>query len=314
MRLRKKILKLDTVAPYDRSVSLFIQDIEPRFTWEEACELVLFAIKPLGEEYVSIAKKGLTEDRWVDRAENKGKRSGAFSWGTYDSRPYILQTFKGTLGDVYTLAHELGHSMHSYYSHRAQAYHNSSYTIFVAEVASTLNESLLTNYILNESNNIELMKTVISEAIQNFEGTVFRQVLFAAFEKEVAKISDIGGVFTPGILEDLYLSLIKEWYGESSCCPEFTKHEWMRIPHFYSAFYVYKYATSYCASLSLSEKLLSSPEEGLENIFSLLKAGGSRSSLDILKNAQVDLLSPDPIMNAFLHYARNIERAEKMFC
>ncbi len=314
MKLRKKILKIDAVAPYDRYASLFTQEKEPKISWEEGYKLVLEAIKPLGEEYVSIAKKGLTTDRWVDRAENKGKRSGAFSWGTYDSRPYMMQSWTGTLGDVYTLAHELGHSMHSYYSHHNQEYQNSSYTIFVAEVASTLNEALLTEHILTNLANTDLAKMVVSESIENFEGTVLRQVLFATFEKEAARISDSGEVFTPDNLEEFYLNLNKEWYSEeSSCFPEFNKYEWMRIPHFYSAFYVYKYATSYCASLSLAEKLKNNPKQTQEHIFSFLKAGGSKPSLEILKQAGVDLLSADPIQNAFISYKRNIERAEKVF-
>ncbi|MES2614255.1 MAG: oligoendopeptidase F [Bdellovibrionota bacterium] len=313
MGLRKNILKIDAVAPYDRYVSLFSQEKEPKFSWEEGCHLVLEAIKPMGEEYVAIARKGLTVDRWVDRAENKGKRSGAFSWGTYDSRPYMLQSWTGTLGDVYTLAHELGHSMHSYYSHHNQPYHTSSYTIFVAEVASTLNEALLSDYILTHQPESVLAKMVLSESIQNFEGTVLRQVLFATFEKEAARISDNGEVFTPDMMEEFYLNLNKEWYGDSCVYPDFNKHEWMRIPHFYSAFYVYKYATSYCASLSLAEKLKDNPTSGQERIFALLKAGGSMPSLEILNRAGVNLLSPEPIENAFLNYKRNLERIEKIY-
>lgn len=313
MELRKKILKIDAVAPYDRSVSLYFQEKEPKFSWEEGCNLVLAAIEPLGEEYVSIAKKGLTTERWVDRAENKGKRSGAFSWGTYDSRPYMLQSWTGTLGDVFTLAHELGHSMHSYYSHKHQPYHNANYTIFVAEVASTLNEALLSDYILTHKADTDLAKMALAECIHNFEGTVLRQTLFAAFEKEAATITDRGDVFTPDYLEEFYFNLNKEWYGSASSYPDFSKHEWMRIPHFYSAFYVYKYATSYCASLSLAEKLKSSPTQAREQIFSFLKAGGAKPSLEILQNAGADLLTPEPIENAFNNYKRNLDLASSIF-
>lgn len=312
--LRKTVLKLDAVAPYDRAVSLYIQEKEPVFTWEEGCKLVLDSLAPLGEEYIAIAQKGLTSERWVDRAENKGKRSGAFSWGTFESRPYMLQSWTGTLGDVYTLAHELGHSMHSYYSHKNQPYQTSNYTIFVAEVASTLNEALLTDYILKTQANTNLAKMVLSESLENFEGTVLRQVLFAAFEKEAARISDKGEVFTPDALEEYYLNLNKEWYGNDAIYPDFCKNEWMRIPHFYSAFYVYKYATSYCASLSLLEKLKENPTQGKENIFKLLKAGGSKPSLEILKDAGVDFLSPQPIENAFANYRKNLEKAAAVFC
>ena len=313
MGLRKRILKIDKVAPYDRYVSLFKSDTLPKFSWEEGRDLVLSAIAPLGEEYVSIARKGLTTDRWIDRAENEGKRSGAFSWGTYDSRPYMLQTWNNTIGDVYTLAHELGHSMHSYYSHKFQPYHYGSYTIFVAEVASTLNEALLTDYILEKYANTDLAKSVLSEAIGNFEGTVLRQTLFAAFEKEAASIVDSGEVFTPDRMDEIYFNLVKDWYGEYSAFPEFIKHEWMRIPHFYSPFYVYKYATSYCASLSLSQSLKKNPESTREKIFSFLKSGGSKPSLEILKLAGVDLLEPTAINNAFLDYRQNVKKGEELF-
>ncbi|MBP7281116.1 MAG: oligoendopeptidase F [Leptospiraceae bacterium] len=313
MELRKKILGIDLVAPYDRYVSLFKANVELKFTWEEGRDLVLSAIEPLGKEYVSIAKQGLTVDRWIDRAENEGKRSGAFSWGTYDSRPYMLQTWSGSLSDIYTLAHELGHSMHSYYSHKNQPYHYGNYTIFVAEVASTLNEALLTNYILQTNPNSDLAKSALSESIGNFEGTVLRQVLFAAFEKEAAAIADSGDVFTPEKMDEIYMNLVKEWYGANSAYPDFIKHEWMRIPHFYSPFYVYKYATSYCASLALCQSLNVDIDRSKEQIFTLLKSGGSKPSLEILKTAGVDLLQSEAIDQAFDNYKQNLKIAEKLF-
>ncbi|APJ04135.1 oligoendopeptidase F [Silvanigrella aquatica] len=311
MKLRKKLLKIDSVFPYDRSVSLYESKKETTFTWEEGRDLVLKAISPLGEEYVEIASKGLKEQRWIDRAENEGKRSGAFSWGTFDSRPYMLQTWNGTLGDVYTLAHELGHSMHTYYSNKNQPYHNAHYTIFVAEVASTLNEAFLSKYIMTHMKGTDLAKSVLSENVENFEGTVLRQTLFAAFEREAAKIVDQDETFTPEKLENIYYDLNKIWYGEASSYPEFVKYEWMRIPHFYSAFYVYKYATSYCASLALAEAFSSNEKKAQEQVFKLLKAGGSKSPLDILKDAGIDFLTPHPVANAFENYKKNIQMAEE---
>ncbi len=312
MQLRKKILNLDKVYPYDRYVSLYESKEDITFSWEEGRDLVLKAIQPLGDEYVAIATRGLTKERWIDRAENEGKRSGAFSWGSYDSRPYMLQTWTGTLGDVYTLAHELGHSMHSYYSNKNQPYHNAHYAIFVAEVASTLNEALLSHYILTEKKGTELAKSVLSENVENFEGTVLRQVLFATFEREAAKIVDKEETFTPEKLEEFYFKLNQEWYGElASGYPEFIKHEWMRIPHFYSAFYVYKYATSYCASLALSEALLKDETTTRKQIFNLLKAGGSKAPLEIMQDAGIDFLTPKPVDNAFLNYQKNLEIVEK---
>jgi oligoendopeptidase F len=311
MELRKKLLKIDSIYPYDRYVSLFESKQNTHFSWEEGRDLVLKAIAPLGSEYVEIASKGLKEERWIDRAENEGKRSGAFSWGTFDSRPYMLQTWNGTLSDVYTLAHELGHSMHTYYSNKNQPYHNAHYTIFVAEVASTLNESLLSNYIITHMKGSDLAKSVLSENLENFEGTVLRQTLFAAFEREASKIVDQDETFTPEKLETIYMNLNKEWYGDVSTYPEFIRYEWMRIPHFYSAFYVYKYATSYCASLALAESFSVDESKAREQIFKLLKAGGSKSPLDILKDAGIDFLTPLPVENAFANYKRNIQRAEE---
>jgi len=313
MEIRKKILGIDSVALYDRYVSLYKAKKELSFSWQEGKDLVLEALRPLGEEYVEIAKKGLTVERWIDRAENQNKRSGAFSWGTYDSRPYILQTWTGSLSDVYTLAHELGHSMHSYYSNKSQPYHLAHYTIFVAEVASTLNEALLTEYILQNKQDTELFKHVLSESIKNFEGTVLRQMLFATFEKEVSHITDLAEALTPDTLEEIYMNLNREWYGKHSNYPELLKHEWMRIPHFYSAFYVYKYATSYCASLALSQMLKKDLENTRKKIFNLLKAGGSKPSLDILKSAGIDFLDGTAVENAFANYRENLNLAEKFF-
>ena len=312
MELRKKILNIPVVNPYDRSVSLYQSQSKNRFSWEEGKELVLNAVAPLGKEYVHIAKRGLTEERWIDRAENEGKRSGAFSWGTYDSRPYLLQTWNGTLNDVYTLAHELGHSLHTYYSNKSQPYHLAHYPIFVAEVASTLNEALLSHFLLTHMKNTDLAKEVLSENLKNFEGTVLRQTLFAAFEQKASEIVDGDETLTPERLEDIYLGLNKQWYGPACGMLDAIKHEWMRIPHFYSAFYVYKYATSYCASLALMENFLAQPDLAQKQVLRLLQAGGSQPPLDILKEAGIDFLSPKPVEDAFLNYKKNIALAEKV--
>ena len=201
--------------------------------------------------------------------------------------------------------------MHTYYSNKNQPYHKAHYTIFVAEVASTLNEALLSNYIITHMKGSDLAKSVLSENLENFEGTVLRQTLFAAFEREASKIVDQYETFTPDKLEGIYLDLNKEWYGSESTFPEFTKYEWMRIPHFYSAFYVYKYATSYCASLALSEAFFVDENKAREQVFKILKAGGSKSPLEILKDAGIDFLTPAPVTNAFQNYQKNIQRAEE---
>ncbi len=312
MALRKKVLGLESVHHFDRYVSLS-RGRTHSFSWSEACELVLKSVEPLGSEYVAIARRGLLEERWVDFAENKGKRSGAFSSGTYDSRPYILMTWNGTLSNLYTLAHELGHSMHTYFANNAQPYHLAHYTIFVAEVASTLNESLLTEYLLKNGNDKGLAEEVCSYWLKGFESTVIRQVLFAAFEREASRSVDGDEPLTADRLDTIYRDLNQEFYGMHGTIDSEVNHEWMRIPHFYSTFYVYKYATSYCASLSLLEKLQSAPEQGRNQVITMLKTGGSKSPLDTMMAAGVDFLGGNVFSDAFAIYEQNLARAEKLF-
>lgn len=315
LALRRSVLGLDKVYLHDRYVSLAGQKTESKISFHDACELILKSIAPLGEEYVSIARKGMTEERWIDWAENDGKRSGAFSWGTYDSNPVMLLTWTGSLNDLFTLAHELGHSMHSWLSNHNQPYHLAGYTIFVAEVASTLNEVLLSDYILTRMPESDLARDVLSHWLQGFEGTVLRQTLFATFERDTSRRVDAGDSLTADSLDDIYTKLNKEWYGADSGFDPMNAHEWMRIPHFYSTFYVYKYATSYCASLALFEELKRSGHQDTARtrILGLLKAGGSKSPLNILLEAGIDFRTPAPIENAFLAYERFVARAESVF-
>ena len=315
LRLRKNVLGLDQVFLYDRYVSLAGDGQESKISFHEACELILKSVAPLGEEYVAAARKGLSEERWVDWAENEGKRSGAFSWGTFDSNPVMLLTWTGSLNDLFTLAHELGHSMHSWLSNRSQPYHLAGYTIFVAEVASTLNEVLLSDYILSHMPESKLARDVLSHWLQGFEGTVLRQTLFATFERDASRRVDAGEALTAEGFDELYVNLNKEWYGAESGFDPANAHEWMRIPHFYSTFYVYKYATSYCASLSLFEELKRPAQEetARHRILGLLKAGGSKSPINILLDAGVDFRTSAPVENAFLAYERFVERAESAF-
>jgi oligoendopeptidase F len=249
----------------------------------------------------------------VDWAENEGKRSGAFSWGTYDSNPVIHMTWTGTLDNVFTLAHELGHSMHTFLSNRAQPYHLASYTIFVAEVASTLNEALLADHILTREPTTELGKEVLSQTLEGFEGTVLRQVLFATFERDAAAKVDEAIPLGPDEFDALYLALNKEWYGAEGGGLPLVAHEWMRIPHFYSTFYVYKYATSYCASAALLEALKENPTAARGRVMGLLQAGGSKPPMDILRDAGVDFSTPAPVERAFQTYKRNVDRARAVF-
>jgi oligoendopeptidase F len=330
MHLRAKILEIQNekketrVFPYDRVVSLvhgnkFSQRVlkkaqnQKLYSWVEACELVLNACKPLGEEYCAVARKGLLEERWADYTENVGKRSGAFSWGTYDSNPVMMITWTGTLNDVFTLAHELGHSMHSYFSNKNQPYHLSSYTIFVAEVASTLNEALLSDYLLNSNPTEQLAGEVLSQGLEGFEGTVLRQLMFATFERDTSQKVDSGEALSANDFDSIYDSLSKEWFGNSMEHLPLQKHEWMRIPHFYNTFYVYKYATSYCASAALCERLIKKPSETATVILNLLKSGGSKSPLAQMLDAGVDFIHGTPVQDAFKIYEQRIEAAEKLF-
>ena len=313
MEMRRKILKLDKVELYDRYASLSDTGEPTKLSFEEARDLVLGSLEPLGKDYVEAAKKGLTSERWIDFAENEGKRSGAFSWGTYSSNPVMHMTWTGSLNDMFTLAHELGHSMHSYLSNRAQPYQTAHYTIFVAEVASTLNEALLCDYILAKKPGTKLALEVMSHWLQSFEATVLRQTLFATFERDVAARIDADDPLTADALDAIYLDLNREWYGPSCEYPVALGHEWMRIPHFYNTFYVYKYATSFCASLALAEQIKLNPEKTRAHIFGLLESGGSKAPLEIMKTAGVDFLTPAPVADAFQAYARYLDLAEKTF-
>lgn len=315
VNLRKKALNLDKVYLYDRYVSLAGHAEETKISYQDACDLILKSIAPLGTEYVETARKGLTEHRWVDWAENEGKRSGAFSWGTFDSNPVMLLTWTGSLNDLFTLAHELGHSMHSWHSNHTQPYHLAGYTIFVAEIASTLNEVLLSDYILTSMPNTALARDCLSHWLQGFEGTVLRQTLFATFERDASRRVDAGEAMTADSFDELYSGLLKEWYGPESGFDALNASEWMRIPHFYSTFYVYKYATSYCASLALFEELKrdGNADAARAKILGLLKAGGSKSPLNILLDAGVDFRTPAPVEKAFQAYERFVQRAEESF-
>jgi oligoendopeptidase F len=315
MNLRKKILGLDKVFLYDRYVSLAPQNDEFKISFKDACDLILKSLAPLGADYVATARKGLTEEKWVDWAENEGKRSGAFSWGTFDSNPVMMLTWTGSLNDLFTLAHELGHSMHSWMANNNQPYHLAGYTIFVAEVASTLNEVLLSDYILTHMPDSPLARDCLSHWLQGFEGTVLRQTLFATFERDVSRLVDNGEAMTADLFDKTYAGLVNEWYGPESGFEQLNASEWMRIPHFYSTFYVYKYATSFCASLALFEELKRAGNEDAARarIIGLLKAGGSKSPLDILLDAGVDFRTPAPVKKAFQTYERFLGSVEQMF-
>ena len=313
MELRRDVLGLPAVTHFDRYVLLSGNELRT-FTWEEACRIVLASLAPLGEEYVQVATKGLLQERWADYCENTGKRSGAFSSGTYDSRPYLSMTWKGSLDNVFTLAHELGHSMHSYLSHSSQPYPLGDYTIFVAEVASTLNEALLSHF-LRISPEEDLARAAVDHSLKGFQGTLLTQTLFAAFEHEAAGRSDRGEPLGPDVFDEIYLRLTTEWAGDAAEHSPLIAHGWMRIPHFYNTFYVYKYATSYCASASLFRRLMD-PKTAVqtkEQILTLLRTGGSKTPLETLLAAGVDFSTPTPVREAFQGYGDTLAAASRLF-
>lgn len=298
---RKGYLGIDKVHAYDMYVPC-VKDVSMRYSYEEAVELIVEAVAILGKEYQHQLRLGLTSQRWVDRYENERKRSGAYSSGCYDSYPYILMNYQGTLSDVLTLAHEAGHSMHSYLSCKHQPYHYSGYSIFVAEVASTFNEELVFRSLMSKVRSEEEKKYLIGKRIDGIRGTLFRQTLFAEFELKIHQIIEQGEPLTPKLLKELYRTLNREYYGSDFCSSDLVEYEFSRIPHFYSNFYVYQYATGISAALALVEKVTreNNPQPYLE----FLSSGSKDYSLNLLKQAGVDMTSSSPVnvlINQFDH-------------
>jgi len=279
-------------------------------SFHEACSDVIASVAPLGQEYQEILKKGLLSDRWVDVYENKGKRSGAYSSGCYDSMPYILMNYHGTLNDVLTLAHEAGHSMHSYLSHTHQPYVYSQYPIFVAEVASTFNEQLLLRHLLSKAKTAQEKATLINYQIEGIRGTIFRQAFFAEFELQLHQWVEEGVPLTPTLLKQKYLKLNEEYYGPNFALDPEVAVEWARIPHFYYDFYVYQYATGLSAALALFNEAMHSDEARLKYL-QFLGSGGSRYPLELLEIAGVDMKNSKPVESALAYFQKLLEELKK---
>ncbi|MDA3871034.1 MAG: oligoendopeptidase F [Candidatus Marinimicrobia bacterium] len=295
MELRKKVLGIDSLHLYDTSVPI-VEDSDKKYPFDEARELVLSALKPLGKEYVKDAKKALNS-RWIDVYETKGKRSGAYSWGAYDTHPYMLLNYNDTRDNIFTLAHELGHSMHSFYTNETQPYVYANYSMFVAEVASTFNENLLMHYLLNNTEDEQERLVLLDKWADNIQGTLYTQVLFAEFEKKSHEMAEQGIPLTAKSLNNAYMNILDEFYGDVLTLDEKYKVTWSRIPHFYRAFYVYVYATSISASTALSQKVLADKPNVLENYLNMLHSGSSSYPIELLKGAGVDMSKPDAIEN-----------------
>ena len=309
VRLRKRLLGVDELHYYDVYAPLLAGSRE-KYTYEQAQEMVLNAVAPLGTTYTETVK-GAFRDRWIDVYPNKGKSSGAYSSGTYDSNPFILTNFTGSLDSVSTIAHEMGHSMHTWFSKHAQPPQYAGYTLFVAEVASTVNENLLIEQLLEKETDPSKRLAYLNRYLEGFKGTVFRQTMFAEFEKEAHAMAERGEALDPASLSGLYGRLVKDYFGEDLVMDDEVALEWARIPHFYRPFYVYVYATGYTSAAALSEAIRTEGEPAVKRYLEFLSMGGSRYPLDELKHAGVDLNTPAPIETALKKFARVLDDAEK---
>jgi len=309
--LRKRTLKLQELRHYDVYAPL-VPAAKKTTSWNEAVDLVSGALSPLGDEYVSVLRGGLL-GRWADRYENKGKRSGAFSAGSFTGDPYILMNYKeDSIRDVFTLAHEGGHSMHSWYSARNNPFPHYNYTIFEAEVASTFNEELLFRYLEKRADSKELRLYLVNKHADDLLATLYRQTMFAEFEKITHELEESGTPLTVEILRSEYRKLLEKYFGPEMALEEASDLEGLRIPHFYNAFYVYKYATGVSAALALADRVLSGGEKERQDYFTFLKSGGSRFPIESLKAAGVDMSSPDPVNAACRVFGRLVDELEKM--
>ena len=310
LNIRKKLLGVDEMKMYDVYVPL-IQLPKKEVTFEDAVELANRGLAPLGDEYLERMNKGIAS-RWIDVYENEGKTSGAYSFGSYDSMPYILMNFSSTLKDVFTLVHEMGHSMHSSYTRQYQPFIYGSHSIFTAEVASTVNESLLMRYLLDNETDPEMKKYLLNMYIEEFRTTLFRQTMFAEFEDMTHRAVESGEVLTADWLNENYNALNTKYFGDAITDDEYIRYEWARIPHFYTAFYVYKYATGYSAATAISSKILSEGETARDSYLEFLRTGDSGTPVELLKIAGVDMSSPEPIKAAMKVFESLVDEFEKL--
>jgi oligoendopeptidase F len=309
--LRRRALGLGELHQYDTYVPL-VPEIESRVSFDEASEMVLAALKPLGAEYTAVLRDGL-QGRWCDRYETKGKRSGAFSSGSFGAPPYILMNYKqDVFSDVYTLAHEAGHSMHTWFSQRSQRFQDYNYPIFLAEVASTFNEELLTHHLLEETTDKKMRAYIINRQIDDIRGTLFRQTMFAEFEKIIHAIEERGDALTLDVFKSEYHELLAAYFGPGVVLDPQLDLECLRIPHFYNAFYVYKYATGISAAVALSERVLGQEPGAVEAYLEFLKAGGSRFPLETLQAAGVDMRTAAPIESTLRLFERRLGELEEL--
>ena len=308
--VRKKVLGVDKLHMYDVYTPIVAAQNQT-YEFEQAKQMVLEALKPMGEDYLSHVREGL-ENRWIDIYPNKGKKGGAYSWGCYDSQPFILLNYTKNLDSVFTLIHEMGHSIHSYYSRTAQDYAYSDYKIFVAEVASTCNECLLMHDLLKKTTDKEQRKYLLNHYLDSFKGTLFRQTMFAEFEKNAHEYCAQGKPLTAEALSQMYLELNQKYFGPDMEKDEEIAYEWMRIPHFYTPFYVYQYATGYSAAVALSAKILKEGKPAVDAYMSFLKGGESKDPIDLLKMAGVDMTTEKPVADALALFGDLVTELETL--
>lgn len=310
MDLRKKLLKLDEMHMYDLFTPL-VEEYDLEVSYDEAKKRVYDSLAPLGDDYRKVLQEGF-DAGWIDIYENEGKRSGAYSWGAFGTHPYVLLNHKDNLNSMFTLTHEMGHALHSYYSDASNDYRNAQYTIFLAEVASTLNEALLMHDMLEKSTDPKEKMYLLTYYADQFRTTVFRQTMFAEFEKIIHAKAENGEALTPQELCDIYYKLNVQYYGDGMVVDKDIEMEWARIPHFYTSFYVYKYATGFSAATSFAKQILDEGAPAVERYLGFLKSGGSDYSINILQRAGVDMSSPEPIRQAMSVFQGLIEQMEQL--
>ena len=307
--LRKRVMGLDELHFWDVYTPL-VDDVDMKFTYEEACDLIVKALAPMGEKYVGLVKKGL-ESRWVDVYETPGKRSGAYSAGGKGMNPVMLLNFQGGLDDVYTLIHEMGHSLHTYFSSHNQEITYSDYSIFVAEVASTCNEALLSHYLLEHETDPARHAYILNHFLEGFRGTIYRQCMFAEFERDISQMNADGVALNAEVLSERYGKLCAEYFGPGIELDEEIKLEWSRIPHFYYNFYVYQYCIGFSAAIALSQRILSEGEPAVKDYIGYLSGGCSKTPIELLRGAGVDMATPDPVNAALKYFGELVDQLER---
>jgi len=310
-QLRRRVLGIDQLHAYDTYVPL-VQEIETHISFDQAIDKVIASLAPLGQEYTSALVTGL-HGRWCDRYETKGKRSGAFSSSSYQAPPYILMNYKeDVFADVYTLAHEAGHSMHSWFAAKSQLFQDYDYPIFLAEVASTFNEELLTHFLLEQTSDPKMRAYIINRQIDDIRGTLYRQTMFAEFEKSIHAIEEAGAALTLDVFKSEYRKLLDAYFGDAVVIDSALELECFRIPHFYSAFYVYKYATGLSAAVALSQRVLNREAGAVEKYLNFLKSGGSKFPLETLRDAGVDMTTAEPIQRTVALFEERLGELETL--